>query len=127
MDGPLGWRKGTVLNDACLDLVAAGRLQREQYERLTLPCYLRTVAELLAPLERESSPVRGAFTLERAQALEAATPFGVQFRRSGDAAAYAKAYTGFLRAFTEPVVQASLTQPEDVGCPTCRNGGRSKA
>jgi hypothetical protein len=113
-DGPLD-----VLNDACLDLVAAGRLQREQYERLTLPCYLRTVAELLAPLERKGSPVRGTFTVERAQALEAATPFGVEFRRSGDVAAYATAYTGFLRAFTEPVVQASLTQPEDVGTVDC--------
>src|SRR5262249_59386608 len=28
-----------VLNDACLDLVAAGRLQREEYERLTMPAY----------------------------------------------------------------------------------------
>src|SRR5262249_46840534 len=28
-----------VLNDACLDLVAAGRLERGQYERLTMPCY----------------------------------------------------------------------------------------
>src|SRR5262249_23537428 len=45
-----------VLNDACLDLVAAGRLRREHYERLTMPCYWRTVAELLAPLEREDSP-----------------------------------------------------------------------
>jgi hypothetical protein len=35
-----------VLEDACLDLVAAGRLEREDYERLTLPCYFRTVAEL---------------------------------------------------------------------------------
>jgi hypothetical protein len=113
-DGPLD-----VLNDACLDLVAAGRLQREQYERLTLPCYLRTVAELLAPLEREGSPVRGAFTVERAQALEAPTPFGVEFRRSGDVAAYATAYTGFVRAFTEPVVQAPLTQPGDVGTVDC--------
>ena len=56
-----------VLNDACLDLVAAGRLEREQYERLTIPVYCRTVAELLAPLEREDSPVRGAFAVDRAQ------------------------------------------------------------
>jgi hypothetical protein len=105
-----------VLNDACLDLVAAGRLQREQYERSTLPCYFRTVAELLAPLKREGSPVRDAFTVDHAQALEVPAPFVVEFRRSGDVAAYARAYTGFLRAFSEPVVQASLKQPdEDVG------------
>jgi SAM dependent carboxyl methyltransferase len=101
-----------VLDDACLDLVAAGRLEREGYERLTMPCYYRTVPELLAPLEREDSPVRDAFTVDRAEALEAPIPFLVEFRRGGDVAAYAGAYTGFLRAVSEPVVRAALNQPE---------------
>jgi hypothetical protein len=101
-----------VLNDASLDLVAAGRWGREQYERLTMPVYCRTVAELLAPLERDDSPVRGAFTVERAEALEVPTPFVVAFRLGGDVAAYAGAYTGFLRAISEPVVRAALNQPE---------------
>jgi hypothetical protein len=100
-----------VLNDACRDLVAAGGLKREQYERLMMPCYFRTVAELLAPLEREDSPVRGAFTVERVEALEVPTPFDAEFRRGGDAAAYAGAYTGFLRAISEPVVRAAFNQP----------------
>jgi cyclopropane-fatty-acyl-phospholipid synthase len=101
-----------VLNDACLDLVADRRLRREEYERLTMPCYFRTAAELLAPLEREDSPVRGAFAVDRAESLEAPTPFVVAFRRDGDAAAYAAAYTGFVRAITEPVVRAALNRPE---------------
>jgi hypothetical protein len=98
-----------VLNDACLDLVAAGRLEREQYERLTLPVYCRTVAELLAPFE--DSPVRDAFVIDRAEVLEVPTPFCVEFRR-GNVAAYADAYTGFMRAVSEPVVKAALQQPE---------------
>src|SRR5262249_49975431 len=101
-----------VLNNACLDLVADGRLKREEYERLTMPVYFRTVEELLAPLEREDSPVHGMFAVKRAAALEVPTPFLVEFRRSGDVAAYAEAYTGFARAITEPVVQAVLDQPE---------------
>jgi hypothetical protein len=101
-----------LLNDACLDLVAAGRLKRDEYERLTMPCYFRTVAELLAPLERADSPLRGAFTVDRAEALEVPTPFVVAFRRGGDVAAYAAAYTGFLRAVSEPVVRAALSQSE---------------
>jgi hypothetical protein len=101
-----------VLNDACLDLIAAGRLKREDYERLTMPVYFRTLAELLAPLEREDSPVRGLFTVERAEVLEVPTPFYVDFRRSGDVAAYARAYTGFMRAISEPVVKAALRQPD---------------
>jgi len=100
-----------VLNDACLDLVTVGQWEPEEYERLTMPVYFRTVEELLAPLQREDSPVRGAFAVDRAQALEAPTPFVVEFRRSGDAAAYADAYTGFVRAISEPVVRAALNQP----------------
>jgi hypothetical protein len=99
-----------VLNDACLDLVAAGRLGREEFERFTMPVYFRTVAELLAPMEREDSPVRGAFAVDRAEELEVPLPFLAEFRRGGDAAAYAGAYTGFLRAVSEPVVRAALEQ-----------------
>jgi hypothetical protein len=101
-----------LLNDACLDLVAAGRLGREEYERLTMPVYFRTVEELLAPLERDGPALRGAFTVDRAAALEVPAPFLVEFRRGGDVAAYAGAYTGFLRAISEPVVRAAFEQPE---------------
>jgi cyclopropane-fatty-acyl-phospholipid synthase len=101
-----------ILNDACLDLVAAGHLEREEYERLTMPVYFRTLAELLAPLEHEDSPVQGAFGLDRAETLEVPTPFVRAFQRGGDVAAYADAYTGFCRAITEPVIRAALNQPE---------------
>jgi hypothetical protein len=103
---------GDVLNDACLDLIAAGRFRREGYERVTMPCYFRTVSELLAPLEREDSPVRDAFTVDRAAAIEIPIPFLAEFRRGGDVAAYAGAYTGFLRAVSEPVVRAALNRTE---------------
>ena len=76
-----------------------------------MPVYFRTVPELLAPLERGDSPVRGAFAVDRAEALEVPTPFLVELRRGGDVAAYAGAYTGFLRAVSEPVVRAALKQP----------------
>jgi hypothetical protein len=32
-----------------------------------MPVYFRTLAQLLAPLERQGSPVRGAFAVERAE------------------------------------------------------------
>jgi hypothetical protein len=112
-EASIGDGLGDVLNDACLDLVAAGRLTRQEYERVTMPVYFRTVAELLAPLEREGSPVRGAFAVDRAEALEVPTPFVVELRRGGDVAAYAAAYTGFLRAVSEPVLRAALSRPAD--------------
>ena len=42
--------------------------------------------------------------------LEVPTPFVVEFQRGGDKAAYAAAYTGFVRAISEPVVRAALNQ-----------------
>jgi hypothetical protein len=108
-----------VLNDACLDLVAAGRWERAAYERLTIPVYFRTVAELLAPLKRQDSPVRGAFVADRVEAVDVPTPFHVAFQRDGDVAAYAGAYTGFLRAVSEPVVQAAIHQQEKDGTIEC--------
>lgn len=97
-----------VLNDACLDLIAAGRLERSRYERFVMPLYFRTVPETLAPLERADSPVRGTFTVDRAETLEVPTPFLVAFDETGNADALADAYMGFLRAFSEPVARAAL-------------------
>jgi hypothetical protein len=99
-----------AINDACLDMVAAGHLKREEYERLTFPVYFRTVAEVLEPLERKDSPVHGGFTIDRAETMEVTTPFFADFQRSGDVPAYARAYTGFMRAISEPVVKAALKQ-----------------
>jgi len=52
-----------------------------------MPVYFRTLEELLAPLQREDSPVHGAFAVGRAEALEAPVPFLVEFRRGGDVSA----------------------------------------
>jgi hypothetical protein len=97
-----------VFNDACLDMVAAGQVSQSSYQRLTMPIYFRTLEELRAPLEQEDSPLRKTFTVDRAEAMEAPTPFVEAFRQTGDVSAYANAYTGFLRAFSEPVARAAL-------------------
>lgn len=97
-----------VVNDACLDLVNAGRVTRQSYEHFTMPLYFRTVEETLAPLQREDSPVKATFTVDRAETLEVPTPFFVEFDRNGDAEKMAKAYMGFIRAFSEPIARAAL-------------------
>jgi gibberellin A4 carboxyl methyltransferase len=101
-----------VLNDACLDLIAAGRLERQCYERFVMPLYFRTLEETLAPLDRADSPVKDAFRVDRAETLEVPTPFLVEYDRTGDANALAHACMGFLRAFSEPVARAALVGTE---------------
>lgn len=104
-----------VFNDGCLDLVAAGRVTRQRYERFTMPVYFRTVEETIAPLERADSPVKSLFAVDRAENMEVATPFFVEFDRSGDAAKLADDYMGFLRASSEPVVRAALVGDDGDG------------
>ena len=57
--------------------------------------------------------MHGAFEVDRAEVMEVPIPFLVEFRRGGDVANYAGAYTGFVRAVSEPVVRAALEQPEE--------------
>lgn len=100
-----------VLNDAARDLAESGRITQNRYEKFVMPVYFRSLAELTAPLTRASSPVRDAFSIDRAETLIPPTPFEDDFRRTGDTEAYATAFAGFLRAFSEPVAAACLLAP----------------
>jgi hypothetical protein len=109
------WRCGDgvydVLDDAALDLVAAQRLSRRSLENLVMPMYFRTLEEMTAPLTRVGSHVNGVFRIDRAETLELPAPFEDELRRTGDVTAYADTYTGFVRAFSEPVVAGALVEP----------------
>jgi hypothetical protein len=104
-----------LLNDACLDLIAAGRVQRAHYERFTIPVYFRTLAELRAPLEDAASSVYEWFRVDRAETLEVPTPFIVAYQQGGPVTEFADAYTGFLRAFSEPLARAALAPGDAEG------------
>jgi hypothetical protein len=101
-----------LLNDACMDLVASGRVARARYERLTIPVYFRTLDELRAPFEDAASPVYELFRTERAETLEVPTPFVRAYRQGGPVTTFAQEFTGFLRAFSEPVAKAALMADE---------------
>lgn len=97
-----------VLNDAALDLVDAGRLSRARYERFVMPVYFRSEVELRAPLVHPEGPLGEMFAIDRVETLELPVPFEEELKRTGDLVSYANTYTGFLRAFSEPVVAAGL-------------------
>jgi SAM dependent carboxyl methyltransferase len=97
-----------LLNDAGLDMVALGRIDRGRWQHFAFPTYFRTLAEMLTPLQHTEGPDPGAFSVDRAEMLNLPVPFGERFRQTGDARAYAAEYVGFLRAFSEPVLAAGL-------------------
>lgn len=99
-----------VLSDAVLDVVEQGILRREVYEALIFPIYFRTVEELLEPIEKDER-LADVFGVEKADSREVPAPFNVTLSDTGDVAAWARSYTGFLRAFTEAILASAL--PDD--------------
>ncbi len=97
-----------VLNDAVLEVLDAGLIDSTAYETYYQPVYFRTLDELVAPVAGDSAPLAGLFSLDHARAYEVAVPFVETFAKTGDVAAYARAYTDFFRAFTEPVLKAAF-------------------
>ena len=57
----------------------------------------------------DDSPIAGRFQVDRVESMEIAVPFNQRWERSGDVTAYAGEFTGFLRAFTEPILRQSFT------------------
>lgn len=96
-----------VLSDALLDLVDDGILPAEVYENLIFPLYFRTAGELVEPIESEPD-LASAFRIDRAETVETPVPFNAELEREGDVGEWARRFTGFLRAFTEPIVAAAI-------------------
>jgi hypothetical protein len=100
-----------VLNDAIVDLIDAGRFTDDFYRALIFPVYFRDLGELTIPCLNEPDLIED-FELERAETIEIEVPFNRQLTIDGDRGAWARRYTGFLRAFTEPVLTSALAGAE---------------
>jgi gibberellin A4 carboxyl methyltransferase len=90
-----------ALNDAMLEALDAGALDRDAYKTFYQPVYFRTLAELTEPVATSGTP----FRIERQETYEAPVPFNDDFARDGDLGTFAAAYTDFYRAFTEAVLR----------------------
>ena len=106
-----------AMYDVASDMADAGRLRREALHRYVFPTYMRTVAEAVAPLDRQGSPVHGAFRVNVAQVDPVVNPYYEVYRKSGDRDEYAKRYIAFVRAFSESTIRRGLLTPGVVGGP----------
>lgn len=100
-----------VLDDACRDLVAAGRIDPQRYEDFAFPVYFRSLEETTRLLDHPDS----RFRVERAASFEAPQPILEHYRQGSDVDRYAADYTNFLRVFSEPVLVAGLARADDSG------------
>ena len=93
------------------DLAAEGMLDAALCDRYILPVYARTPTEARSALEGPSAPLRDHFEVLHCRTDPVANPYLEQWRADGDAAAYGRAYSAFVRAFTESSVREHLFAP----------------
>ncbi len=87
-----------------------GVISVEEYVRMTLPQYYRTVEEFTRPLTDTASPVyRAGLRLEQCETRTIPCPFAAAFRQHGDAVRHARESTPALRSWTESTFLAALS------------------
>ena len=99
-----------VLNDALLEVLADGMIERAAYDAYYQPVFFRTLGELTDAVKLYSLP----FRIDRQTTYEAPVPFNEDFARSGKVDVYAREYTNFHRAFTEGVLRISLAESPEL-------------
>ncbi|HLH23080.1 MAG TPA: SAM-dependent methyltransferase [Chloroflexota bacterium] len=93
-----------LANDVLQELVAAGTLAAATYQQMVLPMYYRTLEEYTAPFSMHPASDGTSLQLIASEPVALADVFWARYQEAGDRQAYAAAYTGFLRAFTEPTL-----------------------
>ena len=86
-----------------------GRIGETEYARMTFPQYYRSPGEFRAPLEDPASPVhRAGLRLEAIETRVVACPYAAEFRRHGDAEAFAYAYVPTLQSWSQSTFFGAL-------------------
>jgi SAM dependent carboxyl methyltransferase len=95
-----------VVNEALLELMQADRLRRDEYTRMAIATYIRTVDDLEAPFR--DGPSSRALVLEEHAVTVVSDPLGDRYDATGDAVAYATAHASWLRGLSEPSLIGAL-------------------
>src|SRR5215207_7520199 len=95
-----------LTNEPLLAMVDAGFVRPEEYRRMNLPAYHRTMEEFTEPLR--SGALAEDLILKEAIRAEFPDHLWPEYKQRRDAMAFAASYTEFMRAFTEAPLFAGL-------------------
>ncbi len=95
-----------LTNEPVLAMVEAGFIRPEEYGRMNMPAYHRTMEEFTEPLR--SGTLTEDLILKEGVRAEFPDQLWPQYEQTGDAKAFAASYTEFMRAFTEAPLFAGL-------------------
>jgi hypothetical protein len=91
------------------NLFRAGRINEAEYANATFQQFYRTRDEFAAPFRDPNSSVsRAGLKLETIFTMVTPCPYAEEFKRKGDAPAFAKAYVPTLRSWSETVFAGAL-------------------
>ena len=95
-----------LTNEPVLAMVEAGSIRPEEYGRMNMPAYHRTMEEFTQPLR--SGPLTEDLILKEGIRVGFPDQLWPEYEQTGDANAFAASYTEFMRAFTEAPLFAGL-------------------
>jgi hypothetical protein len=93
------------VREICVDLAAESLIDQKRLHEYVIPVYERTPDEVRRPFA-ETLGERLELLGQNVEPVE--SPFVAAYRKDGDAAAFARGFTGFFRAFSEPSLEAGL-------------------
>lgn len=95
-----------LTNDPVLAMLEAGLIRHEEYRRMNMPAYHRTMKEFTEPLR--SGTLTEDLVLKEGARAQFSDQLWPEYEQRGDASAFAGSYTEFMRAFTEAPLFAGL-------------------
>jgi SAM dependent carboxyl methyltransferase len=105
-----GHQTWQLVRDVCEDMVRGDRLDATRLDNYVFPVYERSVDEARRPF-REALGSR--LHLDHLELVPVPNPFTQQYQEDADAAALAKDFAGFFRAFSEPTLREGLGLDEN--------------
>jgi len=92
-------------------LASANIITENEYRAGTIQQYYRTIDDFVAPFKDPDSLVsRAALRLEHVSTMLTPCPFAARFRRHGDVTAFARAYVGHFRAWSQSTFVSALNR-----------------
>lgn len=101
------WR---LVRTICVELAGKGALDPDRLDEYVIPVYERTTEEVRRPF---SEGIGERLELQELRTAPVENPSAAAYREDGDAARFARGFTGFFRAFSEPSLRTGLAASEE--------------
>ena len=99
-----------TFNSIWLSFLEQNRIERQEYENMTLPQYYNTVEEFSEPLiDHDDSVYQAGLRLEHIDTRIVECPFAQSFKQHGDAERFATEYIPTIRTWNESIYFNALS------------------